>query len=281
MGTATGILLFGFGLIPVLFVKESNPHVTEVLSHRADDAKKKKAGFIKNLKESLTCKPFLIVSMSVTLVLMASAIVGSLHYYINIYYIYAGDKAAASTAIGWYWTSVYLVAALIVPLVSRLAIRFGKKAVFQGALFWGVGLMALRWFLYTPNHPYLQLVDGLLYAFLDASVFLLCLSMMADVCDFDEVNHGLRREGVFAAVYGWMFKTGLALGALVAGVLLAKIGFDKKVVAVPSADTLTGMRMFFSAVPGIAFLISGLLCCLYPLSKKRMTEIRLQLEGRD
>lgn len=281
VGTFTGILLIAFGLIPVLFVKESNPHVTQVVSCKRDRTKRKKVGFLQNLKESLSCKPFLIVSISVTLVLMASAIVGSLHYYINIYYIYAGDKVAASTAIGWYWTTVYLVAALIVPAVSKLAIRFGKKAVFQGALFWGVGLMVLRWFLYSPAQPYLQLVDGLLYAFLDASVFLLCQAMIADVCDYDEVIHGHRREGVFAAVYGWMFKTGLSLGALVAGLLLAKIGFDKKVVAVPSLETVKSMRLFFSLVPGFAFLISGLICFLYPLNKARMTEIRLQLEGRD
>ncbi|MDF7807978.1 MFS transporter [Pontiellaceae bacterium B12219] len=278
VGLFTGIILIIFGLLPVFFVKESSPHIAEVLAEKKNEKKKKKSGLITNLKESLTCTPFLIVSISVTLVLMASAIVGGLHYYINIYYVYGGDKAAASTTIGWYWTAVYVVAALIVPLVSKLAIRFGKKAVFQGALFWGVGLMGLRWFLYTPNSPYLQLLDGVLYAFLDASVFLLCQSMIADVCDYDEVNHGSRREGVFAAVYGWLFKTGLALGALVAGLLLAKIGFDKKVIEVPSAEVLTQMRVFFSVVPGVAFLIAGLICCFYPLSKKRMTEIRAQLE---
>ena len=68
VGIFTGIILILFGLIPVLFVKESSPHIAEVLAQRKDEPKKKKTGLIQNLKESLTCKPFIIVSMSVTLV---------------------------------------------------------------------------------------------------------------------------------------------------------------------------------------------------------------------
>lgn len=279
VGLITGALLIAFGLIPVLFVKESSARSDELLATNQAKEKKERGSFFKNLKESLSCKPFLIVSISVTLVLMASILVGGLLYYINIYYVFDGDQKAAAKMIGWYGTSVYLVAALIVPLVSKLAIRFGKKAVFQGALFWGVGVMIMRWFLFTPTMPYLQLLDGFMYAFLDASVFLLCQSMIADVCDYDEVQHGTRREGVFAAIYGWMFKSGMALGALAAGFLLAWIGFDKKVVD-PSAEALFSIRIYFSVVPAIAFLIAGLICFMYPLSRKKMTEIQAQLGAR-
>jgi glycoside/pentoside/hexuronide:cation symporter, GPH family len=277
VGTAVGILMIGFGLIPVFFVKETS----KVGRLKVGEVKKKpeKGGksFLKNLRESLSCKPFLIISITISIVLMASAIVGSLHYYINIYYIFGGDTEKASTAIGWYWTTVYGVAALAVPLVSRLAVRFGKKAVFQGALFWGVFVMVARWFLYTPEAPYLQLLDAAMYALLDATIFMLCQAMIADVCDFDEAEHGKRREGTFAAVYGWMFKTGLALGAFAAGIILATIGFDKKVTNVPPPETLESLRFIYSAIPGVVFLIGALLFYLYPLSRKRMEEISKQL----
>jgi len=278
VGAITGLVLIFFGLIPALFVKE-----TVAIPIRNGDKKgrePKTAGFLTNLKQSLSCKPFLLISFTIAAVLMASAIVGSLHYYINIYYIYEGDKAAASTTIGWYWTIVYGVAALVVTVISKLGIKFGKKAVFQAALYWGVVVMAMRWFLFTPEFPYLQFVDAVCYALLDAAIFLFCQSMIADVCDYDEYTHGTRREGVFAAVYGWLFKSGLALGALVSGVVLAKIGFDKKVDVMPDEGTLLLMKGVYSGIPGVVFLVTAIAFTFYPLTKKRMLEIGAALEER-
>ncbi len=277
VGAATGLLLIGFGLIPVLFVQRKTDTPIEIRKKKA----KNQVGFISNLKESLTCKPFLMIAFTISGVLMASAIVGSLHYYINIYYIYAGDKAAASTTIGWYWTAVYGVAALIVPVISKLGVHFGKKRVFQVSLVWGVVVMSCRWFLFTPEMPYLQLVDGVMYAFLDAALFLLCQSMIADVCDYDELKFGRRREGVFAAVYGWLFKTGLALGALAAGIILAKIGFDKKVDVVPPEETLRMMRMIYCVIPGLVFFLTAVMFSFYPLTKEKMAEVSRQLRERN
>jgi glycoside/pentoside/hexuronide:cation symporter, GPH family len=280
VGTFTGLLMIGFGLLPVFFVKEESTIGRRIVGTPAPKKTRPRTSFLVNLRQSLTCRPFLIISISITIVLMASAIVGSLHYYINIYYLFNGDQDAASAAIGWYWTTVYGVAALAVPVVSRLGVAFGKKAVFQASLFWGFLVMIARWFLYDPDHPYLQLVDGALYALMDASVFLLCQAMIADVCDYDELQHGQRREGVFAAVYGWMFKTGLALGALISGLVLARIGFDMKVVEVPSAETLETMRFIYSAVPAVVFLVAGCLYFFYPLSKDKMLEIASALKLR-
>ena len=277
VGAATGLLLIGFGLIPVLFVPQSSNSPIEKRKTKSKD----QPGFLTNLKESLSCKPFLMISFTISGVLMASAIVGSLHYYINIYYIYQGDKAAASTTIGWYWTAVYGVAALIVPVISKLGVRFGKKRVFQVSLIWGIIVMICRWYLFTPDMPYLQLLDGVMYAFLDAALFLLCQSMIADVCDYDELRFGHRREGVFAAVYGWLFKTGLALGALAAGVILAKIGFDKKVDVIPSEETLQMMRMIYSLIPGLIFFLTAVLFSFYPLTKEKMLEVSRQLKERN
>ena len=277
VGAATGLLLIGFGLIPVFFVPRNSDNPVEIRKSKA----KNQAGFLSNLKESLSCKPFLMISFTISGVLMASAVVGSLHYYINIFYIYHGDKAAASTTIGWYWTAVYGVAALIVPVIAKLGVRFGKKRVFQVSLIWGVVVMACRWYLFTPDMPYLQLLDGVMYAFLDASLFLFCQSMIADVCDYDELKFGHRREGVFAAIYGWLFKTGLALGALAAGVILAKIGFDKKVEAIPPEETLRMMRMIYSLVPGIVFFLTAVMFSFYPLTKEKMLEVTRQLKERN
>jgi len=53
-------------------------------------------------------------------------------------------------------------------------------------------------------------------------------SMVADVCDEDELKTGLRREGMFGAVNGFALKAALAITALVGGILLQFSGFDAK-----------------------------------------------------
>jgi GPH family glycoside/pentoside/hexuronide:cation symporter len=51
------------------------------------------------------------------------------------------------------------------------------------------------------------------------------MSMTADVCDLDELKSGLRREGIFGAIYWWMVKFGFAIaGGL--SLIMWVVGFD-------------------------------------------------------
>ena len=63
-------------------------------------------------------------------------------------------------------------------------------------------------------------------AFGTGSLFTLMGSMVADVCDYDELESKQRREGVFGAIYWWMVKVGMALAGLLSGVMLKASGFD-------------------------------------------------------
>ena len=54
----------------------------------------------------------------------------------------------------------------------------------------------LKWFGYNPGHPYWLLFAAPFVAFGTGSLFTLMGSMIADVCDLDELQTGRRREGV-------------------------------------------------------------------------------------
>ena len=58
------------------------------------------------------------------------------------------------------------------------------------------------------------------------SLFTIMMSMTADVCDLDELENGVRREGVLGAVYWWMVKLGFGVAALFSGFILWLVGFD-------------------------------------------------------
>jgi GPH family glycoside/pentoside/hexuronide:cation symporter len=81
------------------------------------------------------------------------------------------------------------------------------------------------------------------------------MSMTADVIDLDELNTGKRREGIFGAIYWWMVKVGFAIAGLLSGTLMTLVGFDPS-VAVQPEGAITGLRIFFSAIPIVGTLIA-------------------------
>jgi hypothetical protein len=56
--------------------------------------------------------------------------------------------------------------------------------------------------------------------------WLMISSMVADVCDEDELKTGLRREGMFGAVNGFALKAALSVTAMIGGILLTVTGFN-------------------------------------------------------
>jgi GPH family glycoside/pentoside/hexuronide:cation symporter len=86
--------------------------------------------------------------------------------------------------------------------------------------------------------------------------------MTADVCDLDAVATGVRREGMFNAVLGWMLKVALSGSIFLAGLTLAATGWRTELKALQSEETFLAMRLAFSAgtialALGAAALIAG------------------------
>src|SRR5262249_58716402 len=81
---------------------------------------------------------------------------------------------------------------------------------------------------YNPSYPYLLLIPTVLLSSGMLMFFTLGSSMVADVCDEDELNTGTRSEGSYYAVYWWFIKIGSAFASLVTGVLLVLTAFDEQ-----------------------------------------------------
>ena len=138
---------------------------------------------------------------------------------------------------------------------------------------------ALKWFGYDPDQPYLLLISAPLVAFGVGSLFTLMGSMIGDVCDFDELNTGERREGVFGAIYWWMVKIGMALAGLLTGVMLNSSGFDVD-LASQTESTLFMLRTFDIGVPLLTSALAIWIMLRYPITEDRAYEIRSELEAR-
>ena len=168
---------------------------------------------------------------------------------------------------------------VVIPLTGSLATRLGKRRTFFLTISISLLGYALKWIGYNPDHPYWLLFAAPLVAFGTGSLFTLMGSMIADVCDYDELKTGRRREGVFGAIYWWMVKIGMALAGLLTGVMLNASGFNVDFDA-QSQTTLFLLRVFDVGVPLLTSGLAIVIMFTYPISEQRAYDIRAELEAR-
>ena len=125
-----------------------------------------------------------------------------------------GSKELAAKISGLSGSIGAITSYLSLFLIAWVSVRhWGKRnAMIMGLFFALVGVCSSWWTL-TPKWPYLQLISSFISCMGLQGCWLMVSSMVADVCDEDELQTGLRREGVYGAVNGLALKGALALTA--------------------------------------------------------------------
>lgn len=275
MGALAGLVLVAFGLVPAIFVRE--PHAEQ---NGKSSRPRANASFWDGAKAAAQCRPFVRLTVAFTLILVGVSFAHSLTFYLATYFLYEGNRAAASLLLGWTFTISCLCSMLLTPVAAKLSVRFGKKEIFLLALGWGIVRSALLWFLLDPAHPWLLLVNSALAGFDGAAIFMLCHAMISDICDLDELQSGQRREGLFGALYGWVYKTGNALSLLGVGSMLIAIGFktsSEGEALAQSSQTLFFLKLSYCLIPMTGFICGLLLMHRYELTRAAVEEIRIKL----
>lgn len=268
VGVFFGLLIIVTGAIPAIFCKE-NPAGEQQEKIRISAA----------IKETVKNRPFLLIVGMVFFILMGIFLVQPMQLYIGIYYLFEGDKSAAAQLGGVAGTMYAAASIAATPVVAWLGTRFGKRRTLIGSQFVMIVSSLLSWFLYTPANPYLSLVCMAMMAPGMACVWILLGSMLADVCDYDELRTGLRREGMYGAMYSWFLKTAIAAVMALSGFLLSWSGVDPE-LEMQAARSVTVMRILFAVTPPVFYLIALACARRYPLSEPKMKQVRSALDAR-
>jgi len=164
--------------------------------------------------------------------------------------------------------------------VNFLANRLGKRTTLF--IVFGLNLLGgiAKWFIYTPGNPWKILLDPLLCGPAWTAVNILQYSMLADVCDDDELRHGMRREGMLGALFSWIQKTGYALAFFGAGLALNLVGFHAALGGNQAPGAILGMRLMLAGSISVWSILAIGLLLFYPISKKHAYETRDKLEAR-
>jgi GPH family glycoside/pentoside/hexuronide:cation symporter len=147
---------------------------------------------------------------------------------------------------------------LSLPLVQRLAVRWGKARVYALSMLFGACYFPLLFFMgFLPGVP--PLLQGIIFiapaGLAMAGVFVFPNALMADIIDYDEMGTGMRREGIYYAAQNFVEGVTVAMHSLILAGLLLLGG---------TAEHPLGIRLV-GPIVGVSILVGYLIFRSYRL----------------
>jgi GPH family glycoside/pentoside/hexuronide:cation symporter len=278
-----GLGCMALAMVPAIFVRSPSTKDADNLQElNRENLNENLRLLVNSFRDAYRCVPFRRLCAATFLVFGSFQTIAAFGFFIVVYYLFDGDASPAGAASwpAWFATIGALCTTfLIIPIITWISQRIGKKNTFVLAQSISIVGYVLFWWAFRPGTPWLMLLPLPLFSFGIGGLFTLMMSMTADVCDLDELDNGLRREGTFGAIYWWMVKFGMAFAGLLSGLIMAVTGF---VADAPSQaeGVMTGMRLAYSLVPSTGALLAILVMWKYDVTEERAHEIREALEQR-
>lgn len=169
-------------------------------------------------------------------------------------------------------------AVLSAPLLVRVSRYLGKRNSYIAAGLVNV-LVALSWYLASPGEPLLNvIVRGFCLGIPFAGNVLLAMSMLTDTIEYDARRTGIRREGIYTAMYSFVEKFAGAFGPLIVGLLLAQAGFDKELApkAAQSPEVFAAVLVGMALLPAVTSTIAAFIISFYKLDEETLDRTELE-----
>lgn len=276
-------------LIPTLLVRE--PRTSEIKEKKSEHGMR----FWSGLRQTLSERAFLLIVGAYTIGFLGVIMVIGLGLYLTIYRVYGGDRGTGSVVQGWSQTLAVVMGIVTVFVMNRLSGWLEKKVLLVGALACSFCGGLLSWVLYSPDLPTWNLLTwlpgefrlpfhplvfshALIWPGL-AGLLVMSNSMIADVCDIDELKTGLRREGMYWAVFNWIQKSAISIALLFSGVLLDLAGFEASKV-IQSPEVIDRLRLTYMGVVCGGVGLAAVLVMIIPISRARMKDVQRYLYQR-
>jgi GPH family glycoside/pentoside/hexuronide:cation symporter len=259
------IIVTGFS--PAFFTPENNPKI---------DRSVKRDSLIQSFKSVMQVRPFRHV---ILLLLFSGTAVAVVRGHIILYMQY-WIRPTGANSILILVVLLQLSAVIFLVFYGWLSKYLDKKVIYYiGGATWVV-VFSLGFFVQQGQ----ELVVNLL-AILGGSgvavALLIPYSMLPDVVDYDELQNGERREGVFYGFFLFIDKVVRGAGLAFLSFTLGWAGYQEAfdgVAAVTQPDAvLLTLRIFVSLIPAGLVLISFIFASRYEITKEVHQDILHQL----
>lgn len=169
-----------------------------------------------------------------------------------------------------------LVGVIVTVPVSE---KIGKKATFLSVLTIISVLSVIVMFLPdTPAGMWTLMVLQVLICIAIGINSPLLWTMFADVADYSELKNGNASTGLIFSSSSMAQKFGAAFGSAIVLWVLMAFGYDNAKGAVQTPEALSTIKALISWIPAIGSAAGILIMSMYPLTEKKMSEIREKLK---
>lgn len=169
-----------------------------------------------------------------------------------------------------------LVGVIVTVPVSE---KIGKKATFLSVLTIISVLSVIVMFLPdTPAGMWTLMVLQVLICIAIGINSPLLWTMFADVADYSELKNGNASTGLIFSSSSMAQKFGAAFGSAIVLWVLMAFGYDNAKGAVQTPEALSTIKALISWIPVIGSVAGILIMAMYPLTEKKMSEIREKLK---
>lgn len=266
-----GVLIIASGILPSIFCRE-----------RLDVQHQKTVSLGQAVLYTFTNLPFAILSITYIIILIGLFSAGNIFMFLLIHYVFHGDRVAAGELAGLCGTIGAVVSYLSMFLIQAVSTRFSKKTGMISGLVLALIGVGAAWFVIDPRWPKMLIVSTIISSMGLQGSWLMISSMVADVCDEDELKTGLRREGMFSAVNGFSQKLAIAATSLISGGLLALAGFDPEAATSGgiSMEVAYRLKVLVIGSQAIGLFVAIILMLFYPTTRKHAEETRRILDER-
>jgi GPH family glycoside/pentoside/hexuronide:cation symporter len=175
-----------------------------------------------------------------------------------------------------------VIAVASAPLWVYLGEKWGKKKAYRAAAIYMFAVFLACLVAPVGSKPFV--IGVCVFAGIGVSASqVIPFSIIPDVIEVDEYEHGTRREGAFYGVIMFLYKVAGAIAINLASLFLGALGYMEstagQVVEQP-ASALWAIRILLGVGPGLCFLVSAYFVHRLPITRERFNEIKRIIEER-
>jgi GPH family glycoside/pentoside/hexuronide:cation symporter len=227
---------------------------------------------IKSLFVAMKNKPFVWLCGTYFVINISFAFIKNLMAYYIEYQLLM--KAETTLVMG-----LMLVCVTIsLPFWQWVGRKMDKGPAYALGMLVGGAAVILTFFLPHAPTPLIYVVS-VLAGFGFSAQWIFPWAMVADVADYDRVETGEQRSGMYYGVWGLATKISEMLAFSSVGWMLSGFGYVANVEQTP--DALFGIRLFFGLIPAVVIFIALPLLFKYPITRKSHAIVRAKLDAMD
>lgn len=267
VGVAVIVLIAG--MVPVIGCREN-----------LETEKQPPIKLLPAIKYTMTNKPFVILFITYVTIIVALFAAQSIAPLLIQHHVFGGDEKQVGTFQGLLMSLAVALSYVSMIAITILSARTSKKVAMRiGLILVLVGTVA-NYFAIDPRWPWAMYLAGAITFLGMQGCWLMIDSMVADVCDDDELRSGRRREGMFSAVKGFALKAAQGITFGLGGYMATIAGYDPAAVDAVGLDGVTAnrMKLFLIGFQALGLLLSIVLISYYPISRQRAEETRRRLD---